>query len=294
MILGIDIGGTKMGSGLVDGRGRVSHYRKQPTSRRSADLRRAIFEIVDSYHNRNLRGIGVAIAGQVDRKQGIFISGPNLPLKRVLLVSLLERRTKLPVAIDNDAHCFTAAEATYGAGKKYETVFGITLGTGIGGGFVKNKTTHHGATDTATEIGHMVIEGHARVRCSCGKFGHLESLAGGRAMEKRFRAITGRPADLRTIERAYRRGNRAAHTVVADATHALATGFANILTTFDPDCIVVGGGLARFRELWQPAIREARARVPFARAKKIPIIPSKLGDHAAVIGATLLLKNRTA
>ncbi|MBI4133755.1 ROK family protein [Candidatus Uhrbacteria bacterium] len=292
MILGVDIGGTKIAAGLVSNRGEVVSWKTVRTRRTRATLLAGLKKLIAAHMRRGIRAIGIGIAGQVDIRRGVFLHGPNLPLKNLPLAQLLKKQFNIPVVVDNDVHCFTLAEATYGAGRRYESVFGVMLGTGIGGGFVRGRALVHGATNTAAEIGHTVILRGSRVRCSCGKPGHLEALAGGRGLERRYRMRTGKTADARRIETLYRAGNKTAVRIVKDAQQALAIGFSTVLVSFDPNCVVVGGGLARFHGLWQPAVRQARALLPFARLRKTPIIPSKLGDAAVMIGAALLAQEK--
>ncbi|MBI4280830.1 ROK family protein, partial [Candidatus Uhrbacteria bacterium] len=220
---------------------------------------------------------------------------PNLPLRRVNLKTLLQKKFRRPVAVANDAQCFAMAEARLGAGKSYASVFGLTLGTGIGGGWIIDKKLVSGSTHTAGEIGHTLISFPNQKNlppCSCGKIGHLEEFAGGARLIKRFRDKTG--SSLKTIqelEMLYRKNHRLAKAVVQEANLALAMSFSNLLTLLNPDCLVVGGGLAKFSDLWQPAIRIARRLVPFPELKQTPILYSKLGDKAVLIGASLLRQN---
>lgn len=293
MILGIDIGGTKIAAGLVNQAGRVSGFAIYPTeSKRGgkrvlANIKTAISRRLD----RSVTAIGVGIAGQVDRERGVLLNGPNLPqdFRNVLLAKILQREFHRPVAIENDARCFTLAEAAWGAGKKYDRVVGVTLGTGVGGGMVGFGTLVRGRDNTAAEFGHMTI-GVGGARCSCGKRGHLEAYASISGMTRCYHELSHKTIGPRELERLYRSNNKYAKQIIQDSARALAVGLTNILVVTNPDCIVVGGGLANFRQYINLALREVPKLVPFPRLAKTPILYSKLGPQAGVIGAALLHK----
>lgn len=294
MILGVDVGGTKIAAGLVSSTGKVSRFVTRPTEGDHdgkyvlATIRKMIAGRVD----RSVTAIGVGIAGQVDHERGVLRSSPNLPagFKNLALAKLLQRDFRLPVVIENDARCFALAEATYGAGKKYNHVVGITLGTGVGGGMVKNRALVRGADNTAGEIGHTTVNLRG-ASCGCGQHGHLEAHASVSGMARQYRTLTQRTIDAHKIEALFRRGDKHALRIIKGGAHALAVGLTNVLTCANPDCVVLGGGLANFRAYINLALREIPKLVPFPHLAKTPIIFSKLGGHAGIIGAALLTKN---
>lgn len=294
MILGVDVGGTKIAAGLVSSTGKVSRFATRPTeSGRGgkyvlATIRKMIAERVD----RSVTAIGVGIAGQIDHERGVLRTSPNLPsgFKNLRLAELLHREFGLPVAIENDARCFALAEATYGAGKKYNHVVGMTLGTGVGGGIVKDRVLVRGANNTAGEIGHTTVNLRG-ANCSCGQRGHLEAHASVSGMARQYRALTQRTIDAHEIEALFRRADKHALRIVKEGAHALAVGLTNVLVCANPDCVVLGGGLANFRQYINLALREVPRLVPFPHLAKTPILFSSLGAHAGVIGAAILTKN---
>lgn len=293
MVLGVDIGGTKIAMGLVNRAGRVSRFAIYPTeSKRGGKHVFANIKTAISVHlHRSITAIGVGIAGQVDHEHGIYRGGPNLPrdFKNVRLAELLTREFRRPVAIENDARCFTLAEATYGAGKKYSRVVGVTMGTGIGGGMVGFGALVHGRDNTAAEFGHMTV-GSGGARCSCGKHGHLEAYASVTGMVRRYRQLVRYAIGAHELESRYLQGDRHARRVVEEGAHALAAGLTNILIAVNPDCIVLGGGLANFRAYTNLTLREVPRLVPFPHLARTPVLHSKLGQHAGVVGAALLTK----
>jgi glucokinase len=295
MILGVDIGGTKIGIGLVTKSGVLKSSTSYPTEskRGAAVVLQNIKAAIAAHTNRSVTAIGIGIAGQVDHKRGVFRGGPNLPknFKNVRLVEMLRKEFRKPVVMDNDVHCFALAEALVGAGKRYRNVYGVTLGTGIGGGLAQNGVVIHGATGTAAEVGHMIINTQRHgLRCSCNQFGHLESYAAGEGMTRRYKQMAKRTINAHELEKLYKHKNKHATRIVTEGAHALAVGLTNILTTANPDCIVLGGGLANFRAYISLALNEVPKLVPFPHLKKTPILHAKLGTKAGVIGAALLTK----
>lgn len=299
MILALDIGGTKIAAGLVSPTGKVKTYATYPTeaSKGGPRVLKNIHAAIAAHLSPQVKTIGVGVAGQVDEKRGVFLGGPNLPrsFRNIPLRHILEKKYNLRVTLENDARCFALAEAIYGAGRSFPSVFGVALGTGVGGGLIINKKIDRGATNTVGEVGHLIVTGTQKslrpVVCSCGKVNHLESFTGGASLTKRYKHLTGRSVDMPTIERLFQKNDSIAKKLIEEARRALAISITNILILVNPDCIIIGGGLAKFTELWQPAVREARKLIPFS-VIKTPIFRSKLGAKAALIGAALTTQKK--
>lgn len=284
MILGIDVGGTKIAVGLVTASGVVKSYTTHPTesSGGRAHVLKNIKNAIQNHLTKNVDVIGIGIAGQVDNKHGVFREGPHLPkdFKNVPLVKILKKEFGLQVFIDNDAHCFTLAEAAHGAGKKYHQVFGVTLGTGIGGGMTIDKKLIHGADNSAWEVGHMRIAFPCAL--SLGKYSSGTNLA------RRYKELTQKNVTAQELESLYKKGDTHAKKVIKDGARALAIGLTNVLIVANPDCIVLGGGLARFNKYVSRALHDIPELLPFPHLKKTPILHAKLGQQAGLIGAALL------
>ncbi len=292
--LGLDIGGSKISVGLVQFQGtknyRLLKYKKIETDSKlkAPILIKTIKKIAAEYFSPQIRAIGLGIAGQIDWNHGQIRGSPNLSraLRNFKLRQRFAKEFGRPVVVDNDVHCFTLAEANWGAGRGYNSVFGLTIGTGIGGGLVIKGEIVRGATNTAGEIGHTNIG--VQTSCSCGQRGHLEAIAGGRAMLRRYQALTNQDIKAQELEKLYQQGEQSACLVVREAAHVLAIGLANLLTLINPDCLVLGGGLVNFRQFISQAIKQVPSLLPFSFLEKTPILISKLGDQAGVLGAARL------
>lgn len=199
------------------------------------------------------------LLNHVGKKQirGIGIGAPapvNLTaLKNVSLVEIVRREFKIKTKVDNDANCFGLAEAILGAGKGAEILAGLTLGTGIGGAIIVNGEIFHGASGSAAEFGHMIIKKDGR-RCDCGNRGCLE-----------------------------------AYLSVKRREEYLGIGLANIVNIFNPDIIVIGGGIVDAGKfLFEPARKIMRKNILSPLAKNTKVVKAKLGEDAGAIGAALL------
>lgn len=291
MVIGIDVGGTKIRVGRIIGRKIVASL-KVPTDAKhgSAALMHLISTSVDKLWIPGIKAIGVGMAGLVDHEKGVFLEGPNLPksFSNVPVAAQLKKRFKVPVKVDNDVHCFTLAEAEFGAGKGYSSVVGLTFGTGIGGSIAINGRILRGRNNGAGEFGHSTIALDSKHRCGCGRAGHFEAFASGTAMSSLYRSFGGKRVDAIEVERLAKAGDARAKRVFALMSSALAAGLANVIHTINPDIIVVGGGLSAVKTLWKPALKECRALVSYAAMRSTPIVRSPLSGDASVIGAALL------
>ncbi|MFH1207678.1 MAG: ROK family protein [Patescibacteria group bacterium] len=288
--LGVDIGGTKIQTGLVNRHGRVSASKKFPLDRRNKTT--ALDSIIESIRSTFIRhkvtAIGIGITGLVDYKKGVVEASPNLPRswKKVPLKKIIGRLFHVPVYVDNDAHCFSLGAAHTGIGKKYPVVMALTLGTGIGAGLVINGRLYRGKLNV-TEFGHTTVADHSP-RCSCGRTGHLEALISGQAMSALYRQFSGRRLDAFAIEAAAKHGNRAARRTIGTMSHFLAIGLANAIHSYNPDLLVIGGGLSRVKLLTRPSIRKARSLLLYPPLKETKIVTVKDLTEANVAGAALI------
>lgn len=307
MYIGIDIGGTNIKTVLMDNvpvkkTGSRVLFKDQYTTKSKTNkkiLLNQIFKIIEillaknekaGYAKSDIKGIGVGIPGPVDFKNQKILNPPNVKaLKNLKLGNLIEKKLKIKTTIDNDAHCMILAETILGAGKNRNTVVGLVLGTGVGGGIVMNKKIVHGKNGTAGEMGHMTIDKHGR-KCNCGSKGCLEtylSETGIRKTSYEFFNKRIRSYDLHQIAR--KNDSKAIETWNEVGKH-LGLGLANIVDIFNPEIIVVGGGIAHGAGelLINPAKKEMRKNILSESAKKTPVVLAKLNEYAGAIGAGLL------
>jgi glucokinase len=284
------VGGTKIRTGLLGTRGRVSHCQKFSLDQRDKQtvLDSIIESIESTFIKHEIKSIGIGITGLVDYKTGVVEESPNLPRswKKVPLKRIIEQLFHVPVQIDNDAHCFAMGAAHTGIGKKFPVVMALTLGTGIGAGLVINGQLYRGKQNV-TEFGHTTVAERSP-RCSCGRTGHLEALVSGHAMIKLYRQFTGQHLDTFAIEALAKAGRRAARRTIATMSHYLAIGLANAIHAYDPDLLVIGGGLSRIGLLTRPAIKEVCSLLIYPQLRQAKIVVVKNLAEANVIGAALI------
>jgi len=293
-IITLDIGGTKINIGLINRFGKILKSKKLLTPKNLTvdKFNLGIYQLINNFKNDQTTKIGIALAGQISWPDGLIINSPNLKfLKKTNLKKYLESKFKLPVFIDNDAHCFTLAEALMGVGKKFNTVIGLTLGTGVGGGIVINQKIIRGANNTVGEFGHMKLTSDNLI-CACGLCGHLESYVSGPGMIKIFKQLTGQKLSTALIEKKFYQKNPAARQTLEIMAKYLGMGLANITNNYNPDIIVLGGGLIRVRPIWQKAIKIYFPKYVFyPQLKKTKIVTSKSGDNNILLGAALITTN---
>ena len=266
LALGVDIGGTKVASGVIDSQGRILFSARVPmTGTGSADdamdcVHAAIREAMDSEPGSRVTAIGVASPGPLELPVGKVLHTPNLPCwENFPLGELLREAYPMPVRVDNDANAAGLAESLWGAGKGYRNVFYVTIGTGIGTAIILDGNIYYGRTGAAPEGGHMTLDYHAPVLCGCGKRGCLESLASGPAIARRMRerfhsgldsslleSMSGGDKQLinaEMIAKAWRAGDPLASEVLRETADLLSIWLGNVIDLLEPDVIVVGGGV---------------------------------------------------
>lgn len=306
-VIGVDLGGTRLRVALADLSGTIVRRRTVLTlaeEGRNAVIRRIVAEVravLEPSPLPELLRVAVAVPGPVDPWRGMVYRPPNLPGWGDLpLRQILEEDLTVPVLLGNDANLGALAEYRYGAGQGCRHLVYVTVSTGVGGGVIDAGRLLLGTWGGASEIGHMTIDLNGP-RCSCGNFGCLEALASGTAIaQEAGRRIAAGSAsilvershgeleriDAAMVVEAAMRGDQLAHSVVRWAGYNLGVGLANLMHLYDPQVIVVGGGVANAWDLLAPELgRAVRERAMEAYANRTQILRSQLGDDVGVLGA---------
>jgi len=294
VFLGLDIGNTRLtaGAGSAEGRLLLTEERAAPRGAEAAlpvllDMARSVAASREA-QGRRPAGIGLGFGGPVDyvrqRTRGSFHSPGwgDVPLAGFFAAEL-----GIPALLDNDANAGGLAEALFGAGRGHRVVLYVNVGTGIGGAIIIDGRVHHGATTSAGEIGHVVLE-PGGPPCNCGKRGCVEALAAGSALERRARDA-GLDLTGRDLMRAAEQGEAACRDIVERAAGNLGLALANAVSLLDPDVVVLGGGVSEAGEVWWRPLREEFAnQVAPQAAEQIRLLPAALGYRAGVLGAIAL------
>jgi len=315
LIIGIDVGGTKIAGGLVTPKGRLVSSVTVP-SHASGGFDSSfgqVLHVIERLIRRaggkhSLQGIGLCVPGPLDTQKGLILNAPNLPgWQRVPLRPTISKRFGLPVKVENDANAAGLAEVLFGAAVGYRHVFYVTVSTGIGTGIVVNRRIYHGKNGAAGEGGHVSIDSHSHYRCGCGALGHIEALASGPAMARRARVrleqehtTASRLRDLahrnpsritpEMIERAARAGDAVARSIVEETGFYLGVWLAGIITLLDPEVIVIGGGVSRIGQPLFRTIRKTILRYTLnpTLAAHTPLVPARLQKLVGVYGSASL------
>jgi glucokinase len=296
--LGVDVGGTTVKLALVDERGRVADRRTVGTSGRPKTLAAALRRAVGPWlEGRRVLGTGVGVAGDVDPDRGVVRFAPNLGWKNVPLKSLLEAAGfPRPLRIDNDATAAAwGARHTEVRGRVPNLVV-LTLGTGVGGGLVLDGNLYHGSTGTAGELGHVCVDPDGP-RCGCGAKGCLEAFVGNRHLVSWARAEYARrgrraPEELtpQSLNERARAGDAVARAAWERAGRALGVAVAGFLNAFNPDAVLLTGGLAAAAPRFMPALRrELRVRAFRTPRRAAQILVSARTNDLGVVGAALMI-----
>lgn len=311
-VIGIDLGGTKLRAALLDEEGQVLAHTSLPTEASRGlehvlnNIEQVINTVVETFDVTQVLGIGIGACGPLNPKTGVVYAPPNLPgWSNVPLRNILERRTGLPVFLGNDANLAALGEYTFGAAKNYRHAVYITVSTGIGAGIIEDGQILNGAKGSAGEIGHMTIQVDGPA-CNCGNRGCLEALASGTAIGRRARTLlteTSRPSLLRQlcadnpnnvnaemVERAARQGDEVGLELLLQTAVYLGVGVTNALHLYNPEIVVIGGGVSRMGDiLFEPLRAEVEKRTMFAFRHDVPVVPTQLGDDIGLYGAVALV-----
>ena len=309
LVLAVDLGGTKIIAALISSKGEMvdRDYSLTLANEGPEPVIGRIFSAVDRLCSRSkispfqLSAVSIAAAGVIDMKKGIITKSPNLPgWIDIPLRERVEDKYKVNTFLINDANAAALGEHRFGAGKGTNNLVLLTLGTGIGGGIIINGDLYFGSSGGAGEVGHMTIDVNGP-RCNCGNIGCLEVLASGKAVareaikrinrgekscltemvEGRIENITAREVSLAAQE-----GDSLASEVIARAADYLGAAMVNLVNIFNPEIIVVGGGMSNMGELLlEPVGQIVKERAFKLSAQAVRIVPAQLGEDAGVFGA---------
>lgn len=284
--LGIDLGGSKTEAILLDDNLKPIKRKRVPTPQNNYDF---ILNTIVSLSKDLLDGIenysiGICTPGAISKKTGLIKNSNTQCLIGKSLKEDLENKFDKRISMENDANCFTIAESTIGSANEYDVVFGVIMGTGVGGGIVINKKLHQGRTNIAGEWGHHTLHLNGN-NCYCGKQGCVETYISGPALEKRWKELTGKSQTMPEIVTNFDDPN--AKKWKNEFLENFGIGLANVIDILDPDAIVLGGGLSNIDFLYTEGKNSVYHRV-FSDLVDTPILKNKLGDSAGVFGAALL------
>ena len=311
LIIGIDVGGTKVAGGLVTFKGRlvesqvVATHAERGFTRSYAQITHLIGRLVHAAGGKdNVGGIGICAPGPLNPKTGVVLNPPNLPgWRNIELAKLLEKKFGLPAKVENDANAAGLAEVLFGAAVGHKDVFYVTVSTGVGTGIIVDRKIYHGKNGIAGEGGHVSIDFHSPYRCGCGTYGCIEALAAGPGMARRARVMLEQehslPSVLRdltrghaeeitpmVIQEAARKGDRVAKAIIEETGFYLGVWLAGMISLLDPEAIVIGGGVTH---IGKPLFDKIRATIPNYTingfAAQTPVLPAKLRTNVGIYGA---------
>lgn len=303
LTLGIDLGGTKMAMATVRADGGIEQLRTMARPSDAGAMETMPVKEAASMLGPDVGAVGIGAAGLVKPDEGVLVWGPNVEGHQVRFKDIFEEQLGLPTVVDNDATLAGLAETRVGAAAGYRHVAMITLGTGIGGGWMIHGERYHGRS-FAGEIGHMIVD-VGGPRCTCGQRGCWETFASGRRLDQLARDLVaarpdgtvaalaaGSTPNGRHLTDAAIDGDPAAREALSEMAGWLGIGIANLVVAFDPEVVVIGGGVSRAGELLlEPARQSFLETLEGAEHRDpTPIVGAALGEHAGVIGAGLLAR----
>lgn len=284
-IIGIDLGGTNIKAALVTIKGKVIKKYELATevNKGTKNVIKNIFFAIRKVKEGKILGIGFGSPGPMDYKKGIITNPINLPFRNTPLKKIIQNKFKLPTFLDNDANCFALAEAVFGQGRKYENVVGITLGTGIGGGFVINKKIYHGRNNAA-ELGHITIN-YDGAKSGCGNNGCIETYTAARGIIETH----NNESNPYLVYKLALEGDIKAIKSFKKMGYYLGIGLTNIIYAFDPDIIIIGGKISNAWTFFYRSMKNEIKKRYFAKPPKI--VKSNLKEAGILGAAALVLEN---
>ncbi|MDQ3671067.1 MAG: ROK family protein [Actinomycetota bacterium] len=288
LVIGVDVGGTKIRSGVVDRKGAVRRrYEVESPGDSEEDVLRALDGAIDEVLEDGVRAIGFGVPANLDGRTGRVLRSTNLEFDDFDLAGYARERFGLPVGVDNDANAATLAEWKLGAGRGLANLVLLTLGTGVGGGLVLDDRLYRGWA----EIGHMVVLANGPpCQGNCHGHGHVEALCSGTAADRAAQELWGPDADARVLVARAREGDEPARAALAEIGAFLGAAIGSLANLFDPELVVIGGGFGEAAgELVLGPAQEAARREALAPVDgTLRVVTAELGGEAGLVGAALL------
>jgi glucokinase len=292
LVIGVDLGGTKLLGGVIGRDGKAVRRREVPTPTESEEvLLGALDELVEWLFDDDVKALGFGIPSTIDQRTGRAVWSANIPLTDVPLRERYSERFSLPVGIDNDANAAAIAEWQVGAGRGADHMIMLTLGTGVGGGLILDGKPFRGAVGAAAELGHIVVEFDGRpCQGFCRGRGHIETYATGVAATRDAAMAFGRDADSRALIARAQRKDPVALEVLDGIARRLGATMGSLVNIFNPEVIVVGGGWGKaageylFRTAQETMMREALS----PGRELVRVVPAQLGSDAGLVGAAFV------
>ena len=287
-IIGIDLGGTKTEGILLDDNFEIIERTRVKTNQQEgySSILDLIKNLVDDLRQKTDQktSLGICTPGSLSKKSGLIKNSNTQCLIGKDLKTDLENIFKHDISIENDANCFALAESKLGVAKNFDVVFGVIMGTGVGGGLIINDHIHNGRTNIAGEWGHHCIwpQGNS---CYCGKQGCVETYLSGPALEKRWEQLTNKRQSLTEIIQ--KSDDNLLQKWKTEFLDNFGLALGNVIDILDPDVIVLGGGLSNIPFLYDEGKNSVYQKV-FSDQIDTPILKNSLGDSAGVFGACMI------
>jgi glucokinase len=301
-VVGVDVGGTNIKLGVVDHSGQVivrNSFATKPFASSRIKLISALAQEIESsiitagLSKKQIAGVGIGLPGLVDYEKGFVRFLPNIPgWQGVHLKSILQKRVKLPVFVDNDVKIITLAESKFGAGRGVRNLVCLTLGTGVGAALILNGQLYRGEDNAAGELGHMPLNEHGP-KCNCGGFGCFEKYVGNRALFALASRVMGKPG--MTTEKMFglaQKGNKKALFFWKTAAEHIGNGLVGIVNLLNPRLIIIGGGISNNEKFLFKTITDTiRRRAMSLQGSAFKVKRAEFKDDAGIIGAYVLVTN---
>ena len=286
--VGIDLGGTKIEGILLDEKYNVIQRKRIQTYQENGydSIVKSIISLINELKAKTEEetSVGICTPGFTDNNSGLIKNSNTNCLQEMPLKNDIENALGHEVLMENDANCFALAESLLGSAKNQNVVFGVIMGTGVGGGIVINGSIHKGSTNIAGEWGHHTLRPDGN-KCFCGKQGCVETYISGPALEKRWLELTGKDQQLESIVQDL--SDEKAKQWKKEFLENFGIGIANVIDILDPDIIVLGGGVSNIPFLYDEGKMMVYDKI-LGNFTKTPILKNSLGDSAGVFGACLL------
>jgi glucokinase len=300
-VLGLDIGGTKLAAGVVDSTGHVHSFVVAPHDQQGADAglerlfalgHEAVAE--SGMPLSEIEAVGIGCGGPLDAERGVLLAPPHLAGWRdVPVTALAEQAFDKRAVLENDATAGAAGEHRFGAGVDRRHMVYLTISTGVGGGVVVRGKLYRGARGNGGEFGHVTVDCNGRLCRGCGRRGCLEAYVSGTSIAERAAEAGLVGATAEDVAAGARAGEPRAVAVWAETIDALACGLTSIVNLFEPELVVIGGGVSRTGEQLLGPVRErVRSEAMTPAGTVVDVVPAALGDHVGVVGAAAIVIER--